>query len=387
LTSPFFGFSHRKKASQELLNRSSPPLSPFKMSLTAEKTHSSELKNGHGSVNSAEPVTQKKAGFASKAKRHCVRFWWLHLIIFCVIFLIIALTLTYAGLPRIAQKDVDKSSLEFTELQFLEPTPDSMLLTQHAILHNPSLFTPSLDGFTVSVHVVTNGTMAEDKIMTLEMPAIHATKPRAIANFENQAVAIASLDELTTFSTQVLQQEEVTLGLTGKTKLHLGALPVTNVNYNEETTFKGLNGLKGFNVTGALVNPLAKPGVPNIQAFAYIPNPSVMTIAMGNVTLNVATAQAGLVGTTTILNMTLKPGNNTLPMFGELNQTALIGSMDKATGLTTLIIWGKTATYNGERLPYYEAALASQNLTLPMNVAQVIKDSLAHSAAAPAGDK
>lgn len=75
--------------------------------------------------------------------------------------------------------------------------------------------------------------------MTLEMPEIHATKPEAIANFDNQAVDIASLEELTTFSTQVLQQEEVTLGLTGRTKLHLGALPVTNVDYNEETTFKG----------------------------------------------------------------------------------------------------------------------------------------------------
>lgn len=114
-----------------------------------------------------------------------------------------------------------------------------MVLTQHAILHNPSLFTPTLDGFTVSVHVVTNGTMAKDKLMTLEMPKIHATKPQAIANFDNQAVTIASLAELTNFSTQVLQQEEVTLGLTGKTKLHLGSLPVTNVDYNEETTFKG----------------------------------------------------------------------------------------------------------------------------------------------------
>jgi hypothetical protein len=33
------------------------------------------------------------AGFGQKAKRHCSRFWWLHLIVFCVIFLIVALCL------------------------------------------------------------------------------------------------------------------------------------------------------------------------------------------------------------------------------------------------------------------------------------------------------
>ncbi len=42
----------------------------------------------------------------------------------------------------------------------------------------------------------------------------------------------------------------------------------------------GLNGLAGFNVTGAKVNLTAKAGEPNLQGFAYIPNPSIMTIAM-----------------------------------------------------------------------------------------------------------
>jgi len=36
---------------------------------------------------------KKQGGFGSKVKRHCVRFWWLHIIIFCIIFLIISLCL------------------------------------------------------------------------------------------------------------------------------------------------------------------------------------------------------------------------------------------------------------------------------------------------------
>lgn len=33
----------------------------------------------------------EKATFGQKAKRHCARFWWIHLIIFCLVFLLVAL--------------------------------------------------------------------------------------------------------------------------------------------------------------------------------------------------------------------------------------------------------------------------------------------------------
>ena len=42
----------------------------------------------------------------------------------------------------------------------------------------------------------------------------------------------------------------------------------------------GLNGLDGFNVTGAKVNLTAKAGEPNLHGFAFIPNPSVITMAL-----------------------------------------------------------------------------------------------------------
>jgi hypothetical protein len=278
-------------------------------------------------------------------------------------------------MPKIAQHDVDASSLEFTDLQFLDPTPESIVLTQRSILHNPSTYTPTLDSFNASLYVVTNGTVATDRIMYITLPEIHATKPKATTNIEGQKVTIENIDQLTDFATQVLKNEEVETKLTGKTKLHLGKLPVVTVDYDTSTTYKGLNGLKGFNVTGSKVDFAAKPGEPNLSGFAYIPNPSVMTIAMGNVTLTLSTAKSGVVGNSTILDMTLKPGNNTLPMTGIVDQLLLLGSLDDA-GFVDLIITGKDAIYNGEHLVYYEKALASNNLTLHMNVKQVLADSV-----------
>lgn len=113
-----------------------------------------------------------------------------------------------------------------------------------------------------------------------------------------------------------------------------------------------MNGLKGFNVTGVTINSTATPGEPNLKGFAYIPNPSVITVALGNVTLTLSTAQKGVVGNTTINDMTLVPGNNTLPMTGFVDQ-ALIAASLNTTGFVTLSIQGQSAIYNSQHLTYY----------------------------------
>ncbi|KAE8442982.1 hypothetical protein EG329_002445 [Mollisiaceae sp. DMI_Dod_QoI] len=311
-----------------------------------------------------------------KVKRHCARFWWLHLIIFCIIFLIIALCLVYVGMPHIAQHGVDESSIEFTDIEFLEPTSESIVLTQKAILHSPSMYTPTLDPFNASLWLVTNGSFATSPMIIVPMPRIHALHPQSNASVENQNVSIVDLDQVTKYATTVLTNETVTTALTGKTKLHEGKLPTTNVHYNSSTTYKGLNGLKGFNVTGAKVNLSAPAGQPNLQGFAFIPNPSVLTVAMGNVTLSLSTELAGIVGTSTVPDMTIRPGNNSLPMTAVVNQTALIASLDKS-GKVNVTITGTSSVYNGQHLTYYEKALASNVLVLEMNVLQILSDSAA----------
>lgn len=277
-------------------------------------------------------------------------------------------------MPKIAQSGVNHSSLEITQLKFTDPTPDSIVLSQVGTLHSTSMYTPTLDPFNASSYLVTNGQYASTPMVIIPLPKIHALHPSSVVSVENQEVTINSIDALSDYTTAVLSSEYVTTALVGKTKLHEGSLPVLNINYNQTSTYKGLNGLKGFNVTGVKVNLTALTG-PNLSGYAYIPNPSDMTIVMGDVTMQLSTAVAGVVGNTTIANMTLVPGNNTLPMSGTMDQTKVVGSMDTNTGLVELSIIGQSAIYNGEHLVYYERALASNNLSLALNVAQIIADS------------
>jgi hypothetical protein len=105
-----------------------------------------------------------------------------------------------------------------------------------------------------------------------------------------------------------------------------------------------MNGLKGFNVTGVIINSTATPGEPNLKGFAYIPNPSVITVALGNATIN---------------DMTLVPGNNTLPMSGIIDQTLIAASLN-SSGFVTLSIAGQSAIYNGQHLTYYVRSCPTQ---------------------------
>jgi hypothetical protein len=183
-------------------------------------------------------------------------------------------------MPHIAQHGVDESYLEITDLEFLNPTPGTVVLTQKAILHSPSIFTPTLDPFNATLWLVTNGTFATAPLNLLSMPMIHALHPESNASVVNQEVTLLNQDQIAEYATQVLSLKNVSTALTGKTKLHEGSLPTVDINYNTTATYAGLNGLAGFNVTGAKVNLSAAAGEPNLKGIAFIPNPSVITVAM-----------------------------------------------------------------------------------------------------------
>jgi hypothetical protein len=324
----------------------------------------------------AEEVEQRqasvKSGFGQKAKRHCARFWWLHLIIFCLSFLIIALCLVYVGMPKIAQHGVDQSSIEVTTLKFLEPTSNSIVLTQDTILHSPSIFTPTLDPFNADSFLVTNGTFGPTSMLKIPMPRVHALHPSSNQSVSGVNLTIQNLEQVTAYASAIITQENVSTALVGRTKLHVGALPVVTINFNSTSTYKGLNGLKGFNVTNLIITNNT-----DLTGFAFIPNPSVVTVALGNVTMIMSTKEAGEVGRTVINDMTIVPGDNSLPLTGTVNQTGILQSLNVTTGFVTLQITGESAIYNGQHLTYYEEPLKNNVLHLDMNVVQVLADSAA----------
>ena len=118
------------------------------------------------------------------------------------------------------------------------------------------------------------------------------------------------------------------------------------------------------------------PDGSNANGTVSIPNPTVMTMAMGNVTLSMSVA--GLpIGYSTLPNLVLRPGNNTVPMLAVTNQTAVVGLIFESqykSGILPIDIVGNTTSYNGQDLPYYEAALKENKLTIHLDVIKALEE-------------
>lgn len=146
----------------------------------------------------------------------------------------------YVAMPKIAQKGIDDATLSYTSLKFMKPSLESLTLSVDALQHSDSQFTPTLDAFNVSMHLVTDGITSEKVITQIGMPQIHAHHPDTQIVIDSQTASIVDMDQVTAFAKQVLTQESIEVRMEGKTKLHLGALPVNSVNYNSSISFKGI---------------------------------------------------------------------------------------------------------------------------------------------------
>ena len=154
----------------------------------------------------------------------------------------------------------------------------------------------------------------------------------------------------------------------------------------------------------------------NLEGFVYIPNPTVMTIAMvrdiypppipatnlllfflsfsflasnqnqtnilplplpqGNVTLDLY-ANGQFMGHSYINDLTLQPGDNNRSMTAQINQTASFllisgSSAPYPKGVVPFTITGNSSVYNGQELPYFTQALAANNLTVDLDVYKII---------------
>ena len=142
-------------------------------------------------------------------------------------------------MPRIAQTAINESQITITDVEFRSPTADSLVITQKAVLTNPSIYTPTLDPFNASLYLLTNGQFGASPMLDIPMPRIHAQHPQMTIGIENTFCKIRNLDQVTDFAVAALTLETVTTALTGRTDLHLGKLPSTWVTYNTTFTQKG----------------------------------------------------------------------------------------------------------------------------------------------------
>ncbi|KAL8678790.1 MAG: hypothetical protein Q9186_004900 [Xanthomendoza sp. 1 TL-2023] len=314
----------------------------------------------------------EKQGFGAKLKAHLRRYWWLHLIFFIASTLIIVLCLIYVAFPRIAQDGVNKATLEIQSLTLSNPTPTSFHLSQTAKLTNHNKYHPRLDAFNASLSV---GGAEEDKPFAyIQLPAVHATE--TTYTHVDQDVQIIDMPAFIEYNTQLLTRDSVDLIVKGKTKLHEMRFPVTTVDFQKTINMKGLNNLAGFNITSFTILLTPEPDGTNMRGEISIPNPSVLTISMGNVTFS-NYIDGIFIGTSSLANLVVQPGDNTVSMRSTVNQSfvmqQVLGGRYK-DGMVPVDIRGDSSVFEGERVEYFEMALRANWVRVVLDVGRALRE-------------
>ncbi|EEH42923.2 uncharacterized protein PADG_07743 [Paracoccidioides brasiliensis Pb18] len=319
----------------------------------------------------AGPVEREftKPSFGARLKANFKKWWWLYLALFIVVVLVILLPVIFVGYPRIAQKDVNKSTLTINSMEITNPAPEAFNIKVDQTIGSKSKYHPILDAFNATVSIA----KSNKPFFVLAVPSVKAVD--GAKSMIDQRVQLADVQQFVDYSIAVMKSEFLDLEIDGRTGLKEGALPKTTVDYNKVITMKGLNGLKGFNVTDFNLVPKEGDGT-NMLGEVFIPNPSVLTLTLGDVTLNLS-VDGKEIGTSTLPNLVIKPGNNTVKMRSAVDVAKVfpfVSGKDAKykNGVIPVSIVGKSAIYNGKELPYFTKALESNVLHIQLNLGPLL---------------
>ena len=124
----------------------------------------------------------------------------------------------------------------------------------------------------------------------------------------------------------------------------------------------------------------------NLIGNTTLPNPSVMTLEVGTLILDVKIGSL-VVGNVTLNDVTLVPGDNTFPMRGILDLKTIIKNLAdvlkaEATAIKAgnLTIDAQTTSciWNGTLVPYYTEILNELTLTAPIGIGDVLRNTISY---------
>ncbi|KAL4891818.1 hypothetical protein BDV59DRAFT_203091 [Aspergillus ambiguus] len=344
-------------------------IDPGKVSLDSE---GSEIRDGseEEAGNYIGAKREKPRGFWSRSWKHFKKYWLCYGLL-GVVFLAIFLPVFFLViLPAIAQRLVDDAAIPIQSASVLRPTPDTITFSLAATINVPLGLGVSVDKFNLSLF--DRDVKPRKPYVTAELGPVFL-KGKSQLTITNQTVTIQDEDEFTKFLSKAVYSKNFTMSAYGKTTAHLGKLKVP-LTLDKDVELAGLDELSGFSIDSASIALPPESDGSNLVGSATLPNHSLVTFALGNVTLDLKIGDLVL-GNGTIDNVLLEPGNNTVPLRGILDiqkAVANIGTLLAAetnalsSGNLMLSASGHSTIYNGLHIPYFEKVL--NNLTVTANV-------------------
>ncbi|KAG0218765.1 hypothetical protein B0O80DRAFT_498974 [Mortierella sp. GBAus27b] len=223
------------------------------------------------------------------------------------------------NLGLIRSIDVNQMSMDFTTGDY-KPTTSSNSIVATML---------SIPGITLPIESVAQHIIITDnnvQIGNIDTPwsAASVKGGTLTTSFPNSALNVFSTSKtafsnfIGALSTQA--SHPVTLQGSVDAKLNLGIfgrLPINGIGFKTNTNFAGLNNLKGTKYV-YMIDTILDPNFIYLTSIIKIPNPSKLTLTLGDVAFKTSTAD-GEVGVSTIRSLKLVPGDNYVLSYTDLN--------------------------------------------------------------------
>ncbi|KAJ5934088.1 hypothetical protein N7466_003635 [Penicillium verhagenii] len=342
-------------------------------------SHNAKAFDGEVDIAIERP-SRKLQGRREKLQKHWRRFWCCYLVA-AFIFLAIALPIFFLVIiPAIAQRIVDNTSLPIYSAEILNPTADTVSFTLHTSLTVPAGLQIRTSAFNLSLF--NRGVEPYEPYLTVGLPSYSLKGHTDMIITHNNTFILNQAQFVETLS-QAVYNERFTMSAKGKTVGHLGVIKAP-VTLNKNIELAGLDKLNGFSIDTAQLLIREEADGTNLLGTATLPNKSLFTFALGNVTLNLRSSEL-LVGQATITDVLLKPGNNSVSMRGTLdiptiidNIAGIISSQQTALlqGKLQLSASGNSTIYDGVHISYYEEVLNNLTITTQVPILEVLSGTL-----------
>ncbi|KAL4914849.1 hypothetical protein BDW62DRAFT_219801 [Aspergillus aurantiobrunneus] len=325
-------------------------------------------------------VGEEKPKKRQRLKRHLARFWCCYLLA-GVIFLAIFLPVFFlVAIPAIAQRLVDDTDLPVYAAHITNPKPDAVTFTLDTGLTIPLGLSVTLDPF--DLDLFNRDSDPEITYITVPVPE-YTVKGTTNISVTSEDTAVFDQDEFIKALTKAVYSKRFTLSAVGKTTGHLGALKAA-ITLDKDVELDGLDQLSGFSIDeAALVLPAMADGS-NLRGRATLPNHSVVTFAMGNVTLNLKSGDIVL-GTALLPDVTLEPGNNSVAFTGKADINAALANIGGILAAQTdalrsgeleLSASGNQTVFDGQHIRYFERVLNDLTITARVPIIQILLDTV-----------
>ncbi|KAK8090407.1 hypothetical protein PG997_005368 [Apiospora hydei] len=265
--------------------------------------------------------TPARVGKREKVRRHFARFWCCYLIAI-IIFLAIMLPVLFLKIiPALAQRIVDDTDLPIKNATLKAVSSDQIKVSLTTSLNVPKGLTVGLDEF--SLYMYNPGTEGGFyPYLSLDMKPLSLSGESDIS-VTDQMLRVSNHTELNNWLNRTFVDDSTELSVKGDTTAHLGALKM-GIHLAKTVPLAGLRKLAGVKLDAIkLMLPPAPSDGANVVGNFTLPNWSILTMDLGNITLDILAGEI-LVGTATIFDVFLPPGNHSLPFRGQLYLPTLV---------------------------------------------------------------